>query len=448
MEQLKHHTDFPAIRCIIFNKHRNNYTGDNGMISDKNNEMKLFKLKRIRIIATGLLIAMALIYFVFERIETHNVFFPFISAFAEASMIGALADWSAVIALFRHPLGMTWLPHTAIIQKNKDRIGESLATFIVSNFFTKNIIKSKLNNIHFSKDILLYCRKNKNILTQKAVVNFPVVVGAFLNSSKVSETIQIELKSMLKKIEVYPLIDSILPVLILSELHIPIVHKLLDNVFQWISNNKEKTVKIIEGMNKKFAFPFVGDMIYNFIVKALSKLTEDTKNGVSTEFNKEILHNLPEKWLHDFKSSKEIRAKVESFKNDILDSDWFNNFVDEEISKSKVAIISYDYSSNEQIITKISEIFDFVLVDLLHDESIQKNLDDMIQDNIANIIFTYRQEIARLISDTVKEWPINDMANKLETEVGGDLQFIRINGTIIGGIAGLIIHAITLFFNK
>jgi uncharacterized membrane-anchored protein YjiN (DUF445 family) len=418
------------------------------MIMEKiksNQEIKLFKLKKMRLIATGLLIIMTLIYFIFKRIEANNMLFSFVTAFAEAAMIGALADWFAVVALFRYPFGMKWIPHTAIIQKNRDKIGESLAEFVVSNFFTENVIKSKLNNIHFSKDILQYFKNNKSFLAEKLLTNLPLVAGAFVNNSKVSEVIHTELKSRFKKLELYPLIDSLLPVFISSELHIPIICKLLDNVYQWVNNNKEKTIKIIEGLNKKFSFPFVGDIIYGFIVKTLMNITEDIQKGTLTEFNKEILHNLPQKWISELKTSEELKEKIEGLKNEIFDSEVFNNFIDEKISSITTSLISYNYASNEEISLKLSEILDFVAEDLLQDESIKKSLDDIITDNIANIIFNYRQEIAALISDTVKEWPIEDMVLKLETEVGGDLQYIRINGTVIGGIAGLVIHFISLF---
>lgn len=408
-------------------------------------EIKIFKLKRMRIIATGLLIVMAIIYLIFKRIESQNMLFSFIAAFAEAAMIGALADWFAVVALFRHPLGMRWLPHTAIIQNNRDKIGESLASFVVSNFFTENVIKGKLSNINFTKDILTYFKRNKEVLSEKILINVPVVMGIFLNKGKVSETIELEFKGALKKLELYPLIDSLLPVFIASQLHVSMIYKLLESIQQWTKIHKVKTIKIIEGMNSKFAFPFVGDMIYNFILKTLTKLTEDMENDVSTEFNQEILRNIPEKWIKEFRSSKQMKEKVENFKNEIFNSELFNDFIDDKISKLKTKLISYDYRSNEEITIKLSEIFDLLVEDLLLDDEIRKSMDNFIRDSIGNVIFTYRQEIAALISDTVKEWPIEDMVNKLETEVGGDLQYIRINGTIIGGIVGLLIHSVALF---
>lgn len=407
---------------------------------------KLSRLRTMRILATGLLVLMAFTYIIFKRFENHNLLFSSIVAFSEAAMIGALADWFAVTALFRHPLGMTWIPHTAIIQKNKDKIGNSLSNFVVSNFFTGEAIKGKLINIDFSENIMIYYNERKTLISEKIAANLPDILKMFLSNDKLAELVNTDLKSKLREIEIYSYIDKVLFALVSAELHVPVIKQLMGGTYKWVSENKEKTLKIIEGMNKTFTLPMVGDIIYNFILRTLSKLIEDMENGVSTEFNREILNNMPSKLVSDFKSSEGLREKVEKLKNDILDSDVFNNFVDEKISSIKETLVSYTTNSRDEVSCRLVEILDALFNDLMNNSSVRENFDSWIKDSLVDIICKYRQDISALISDTVKEWPVEDMVEKLEVQVGGDLQYIRINGTIIGGLAGLAIHLISKVF--
>jgi uncharacterized membrane-anchored protein YjiN (DUF445 family) len=398
----------------------------------------------MRIIATSLLILMTVTYFVFKRYEDYNLFFSFVTAFAEAAMVGALADWFAVVAIFRHPLGIPWIPHTAIIQKNKDRIGESIASFVVSNFFSDEVIKSKLETIRFSDTIISHFKENKKSLSAKAAEYIPDVMEPLLDRSSLPEIIHFQLKDKLKNVNVSPLADFLLSSLVSSQMHIPLVKKLLEDINKWACDNKENTIKIIEGMNRAFALPIVGDIIYRFIVKGLSKLIEDIENDAPTGFNNEILHNMPEKLANYVKTSQELQDKIEKLKIDILESEQFDKFVEEKISDVMEAVLLYVNNSNEEVAHMVEGIFNYVADDLLNDASIRESMDSLINDSIIGLVRTYREEIAGIISTTVKEWPMEDMVDKLETQVGGDLQYIRINGTVIGGIAGLIIHMITL----
>jgi uncharacterized membrane-anchored protein YjiN (DUF445 family) len=416
---------------------------DDMMDLDNVQQEKRQKLRRMRFIATGLLVTMTIIYFVCKRFETNSILISSIAAFAQAAMIGALADWFAVTALFKHPLGMSWIPHTAIIQKNKDKIGESLASFIVSNFFTEEVIKGKLKSINFFNDIISYIENNKGELSEKLISHLPVIVEPFLNSEKLYNAAIDELKKRLRRVELYPLVQTVVPAAISSEMHIPMIKELLKNTYKWVHNNRVKTLEILEGVDKKLTLPFVGDILYKYIDRALLKLIEDIENGVSTQFNREILHNLPAKLLRELEISEDIKLKTEKMKEDILESEQFNRFIEEKALNIKAAILSYNYNSNTELAALLSGTFSYIINELLGEESTRERVEEYIRSGISSVVCTYRQEIAELISGTVKNWPMDDMVEKLEVQVGGDLQYIRINGTIIGGIAGLIIHLLS-----
>lgn len=408
-------------------------------------EEKLHNLKRMRFIATGLLVLMTLSYFILKRLGTQNVFISSAVAFSEAAMIGALADWFAVVALFRHPLGISWIPHTAIIQKNQDKIGESLSNFVVGNFFTSEVLENKLQNVSFAESMAQYFINNREEISAKIAVQIPKTAELFFKSNYLNEFISNDLKSKFKEINLHPTIEKMLVSGIDAELHVPVAKQILASTYKWVIENKEKTLRMIEGMNKSFTLPFVGDIIYNFIVKNLAKLIEDLDAGAATDFNKELLHDLPMNAVMDFKKSKEWEIKIEKLKSDFLDSAAYQELVYEKLNNIEEKIINSIQSSPDLLNARISGIIEILADECMRNDSIRISIDNWIKEAVVNIIAKYRQEIGKLISDTVKEWPLEDMVEKLETQVGGDLQYIRINGTVIGGLAGLVIHTLSLW---
>ncbi|MDF2522521.1 MAG: hypothetical protein K0R31_162 [Clostridiales bacterium] len=415
---------------------------DNDFFMNEQKE-KLDKLKRMRIIATGLLILMTVCYFILKKFETQNLFLSSAAAFTEAAMIGALADWFAVVALFRHPLGMSWIPHTAIIQKNQEKIGESLSSFVVSNFFTPEVIRNKLQNVNFAESIAKYFKENRGEISVIITAQIPKTAELFFESNYFQGLIQHDLKNKLKGVNLHPMLEKIMKASVNAELHVPIAKQLLTVINKWVNENKEKTLKMIEGMNKGFALPFVGDIVYNSIIKTLAKLLEDIESGVPSDFNKELLHKLPQKAVRDFERSKEWELKVEGFKNDLLDSEAYQQFMEEKLSYIEERFINNIRNSPEVMHARVSDLIVYLADECLMNDSIQSSLDSWIKEGIISVIGKYKQDIGKLISETVKEWPMEDMVQKLETQVGGDLQYIRINGTIIGGLAGVAIHLVS-----
>ena len=152
--------------------------------SDETEKLRI-KLRKMRIIATSLLAAMTVIFIIFKRYEDRGLLYSSIVAFSEASMVGALADWFAVVALFKYPLGLKIIPHTAIIANNKTRIASALSNFVVSNFFTPENIKAKLDKISISGEIASYIESNKQVIAQNVAKKLPTVLDAAFPSEKV-----------------------------------------------------------------------------------------------------------------------------------------------------------------------------------------------------------------------------------------------------------------------
>lgn len=407
-------------------------------------QKKLYKLKRMKFIATGLLVLMSVIYIITKKFEANGIVFSSIAAFSEAAIVGALADWFAVTALFRHPLGIRYIPHTAIIQKNRDKIGESLSEFVVSNFFTPEIIESKLKDVELTGYIISYLQDKKGSIADKTVIYIPRAVKMLLDSRNFSMFSKADLKEKLRSIDIYPQVNGALQFMISSGIHVAAIQQFLGSIYHWTSENKEETLKIIEGINRKLAFPVLGDLVYKAVLKILSKLVEEVENGKDSQVSKELLYNLPYKLIEDISTSGEFREKIAQLKEDIIDSEGFDRFVDKKAAELKESILNYTAGPGEELARILEIIMDGLIKELSENESIKEELDKWLKDCTINIVCKHSTDIALLIRDTIDKWPVEDMVEKLETQVGGDLQYIRINGTVIGGLVGLIIHFITL----
>jgi uncharacterized membrane-anchored protein YjiN (DUF445 family) len=276
------------------------------------------KLKNMKIIATSLLVFMTIVFIIFKRYEGKGLFFSSVVAFAEASMVGALADWFAVVALFRHPLGLK-IPHTAIIQNNKQRIAKALSNFVVSNFFTPELIKAKLAMVSVSQKVSNYIEQNKATIAKGIANKLPAALNTFVNDTKLEGYIKIQVKKKISDLKLYPLLGAVLGPVIEAGYHKPLVKGLLNSTYYFIGDNKEKTMLILGGINKTFTMPFIGDLVYKKVLDFLARQVEELDTNEEVEINKLLLSALP-KLIEDMKNSQELIDKGELLKEQITNS--------------------------------------------------------------------------------------------------------------------------------
>ncbi len=411
--------------------------------TDENEKLRK-KLRTMKIIATSLLVFMTLVFIIFKRLQGRGLLFSSIAAFAEASMVGALADWFAVVALFKHPLGLRIIPHTAIIANNKSRIAKALSNFVVSNFFTPEIIKAKLDKVSISKTVSAYVAKNRGMIVNAIVVRLPSLADSFINDEKISNFIKAQLHTKAEDISLYPLLGKSLTPLVESGYHKPIVKGLLNATYKFINDNKDKTILVLGGINKTLALPFIGDLVYRKILEFLIRQTEEIDTNDEAEINKLLMSVIP-KLIDDMKNSQELIEKGETLKGQILNSEVYNKAV----NMLTEVIVDYknSYFENEAKLTeKVSLLIDMVINGINKNDTLRETIDNSVIGGIESIVSQYGDRVGSLIYDTMEGWETKDMVDKLEVQVGADLQYIRINGTVIGGLAGLIIHLLSQLF--
>lgn len=408
--------------------------------TDENEKLRK-KLRTMKIIATSLLVFMTLVFIIFRRLEGRGLLYSSIAAFAEASMVGALADWFAVVALFKHPLGLRIIPHTAIIAENKSRIAKALSNFVVSNFFTPDIIKSKLDKVSISKTVSAYVAKNREMIVKAIAVRLPYLADSFINDEKVGNYIKVQLNTKAKDICLYPLLGKSLTPLVESGYHKPIVKGILNATYKFISENKEKTILVLGGINKTLTMPFIGDLVYRKILEFLNRQTEEIDTNEEVEINKLIMSVIP-KLINDMKNSQELIEKGETLKGQILDSEVYNKAV----NMLTEVIVNYKnsyFENEEKLNEKVSLLIDMIISGINNNDILRETIDNSVIGGVESIVSQYGDRVGSLIYDTMEGWETKDMVDKLEVQVGADLQYIRINGTVIGGLAGLVIHLLT-----
>ncbi len=416
---------------------------ENYTYTDENEKLRK-KLRMMKIIATSLLVFMTLVFIIFKRLQGRGLLYSSIAAFAEASMVGALADWFAVVALFRHPLGLRIIPHTAIIANNKSRIAKALSNFVVSNFFTPEIIKAKLDKISISKAVAGYLEKNRDMIVKAIVVRLPALADSFINDEKIGNFIKAQLHTKAEDISLYPLLGKSLTPLVESGYHKPIVKGLLNATYKFINENKDKTILVLGGINKTLALPFIGDLVYRKILEFLIRQTEEIDTNDEAEINKLLMSVIP-KLIDDMKNSQELIEKGESLKSQILNSEVYNKAV----NMLTEVIVDYknSYFKNEAKLTeKVNLLIDMTINGINNNDTLRETIDNSVIGGIESIVSLYGDRVGSLIYDTMEGWETKDMVDKLEVQVGADLQYIRINGTVIGGLAGLVIHLLSRLF--
>ena len=429
-----------------------------GFDSQNNDLLKIkeIKLKRMRILSTGLLIFVTILYFIFKGLhfdQSHNLFLSSLVAFCEASMVGALADWFAVVALFRHPLGMSWIPHTAIIKNNKTQIGDSLAYFVVNNFFTDESIGDLLKEMKFSKLLDSYIVENKDFIAKKIVQKAPEVLIQVSRDEAFRNMTLEGIDNTLEKVKVSQTAGIILDkAVIATGNNIALVKIVIKLITKELENNKGAITGFIQNQRIMGLFSIpetMAEKIYSDMHLLLDEEINNIEKDDKGKLSKILLERL-DKFALDLMTSEEVIYKGERLKEDFLSSDVYNNFRNKNlwnvVEDNLLNAMLLDLDKKSEILyEKVKEYIDILIEENLRDVEKSKKIDKWAIATIASLISANRGSIGDLISNTVHQWPENDMVEKLEFQVGSDLQFIRINGTLVGGLVGVLIHLVSHF---
>jgi len=397
----------------------------------------------MKVVATGLLVVMAAVFFAARALEPRYPWLTYVKAFAEAAMVGGLADWFAVTALFRHPLGLP-IPHTAIIPRNKDRIGEALASFIRENFLIPSVVARRMQNIDVAGTAGRFLQTPAGEGTRIRAGASRLIADIFesLDDERLGGLVKSAISTRLRKMEVSPLLGHALASAINEDRHVP----MLEAAIRWTARALDANEPLIREMVHKKAnwvLKLAGfdAKLADAIIDGLRKLTVEMSTDPAHPVRVKIEEALAQ-LANDLQTRPETRERVEAIKDQLLDNQSVSLWIDTLWQKGREAIIRAARNPDAVMAGKLGEILKSMGGTLEKDSRIRAAINQFARRAVVGMAASYGGSIVKLVSETIRGWDAQTVTNRLEAAVGRDLQYIRINGTLVGGLVGVVLRVI------
>ncbi len=411
-----------------------------------NDEQKKQQLRRYKTLATGLFILMAVVFLSMTILQKQNSshWIGYIRAFSEAAMVGALADWFAVTALFNYPLGLK-IPHTNLIENSKEKIGDNLGNFVVDNFLSPQNIRPYIVKLKISVYVAEWLSKdnNQNVLINELSSIIKDIINK-LDDESVVNFISNKAEEMTDSIKLNSVIGNGIEYLLNKNDHQKIITNLSSQIKNYILENRELVSERV-GKESFFLIPkSIDNKIAEKITKGLSDYFLEVEENINHPLRAEMTNKILD-FSKELKNEPKWETEFDSIKNDFLQSDKIKQYsadIWQSLKSSLIKELSEEDSKLKSYVKK--NINEFVFT-LQHDEVFQNRIDKWVRLTAYKYILKNTRNFGELISNTVGNWEGKELSRKLELEVGKDLQFIRINGTIVGGLVGLLIYTIANF---
>jgi len=404
--------------------------------------VKQAQLDRMKRRASGLLVVAAVIYVIARFFEGRHPWLGYVRATAEAGMVGGIADWFAVTALFRHPMGIP-IPHTAIVPNRKDRIGQSLGRFVQNNFLSREVIVHKLRSVGAARKMADWLSQPENArsISRHASVAVTGVVQV-LRDEDVQEMIDQSITSRVRRTQVAPLMGRVLGIVTAENRHQDLLDSALRLITRLLNENREALREKI-GEETPWWFPnAVDDKIHERVVTGiehtLHDVSVDPEHPLRARFNEAV-----EEFVEKLKSSPEMIARGELLKEEVLQHPTVRSYSASLWGEMKESLLRHNDDPESSFRQRLERAVTSFGESLRTDEELLDKVEGWIEGAVLYVVEQYRHEVADLISTTVQAWPAEDTSRKIELQIGKDLQFIRINGTLVGGLAGLLIYTVS-----
>jgi len=397
----------------------------------------------MKVVATGLLVVMAAVFFVTRAFEHQYPGLGYVKAFAEAAMVGGLADWFAVTALFRHPLGLP-IPHTAIIPRNKDRIGEALANFLKENFLIPSVVARRMQRLDVAGAAGRFLQTPAGEGTRIRAGASRLIADVFesLDDERLGGIVKGAVATRLHKMEVSPLLGHALASAINEDRHVP----MLEATIRWTARALDANEQLIREMVRKRAnwvlkLAGLDEKLADAVIDGLKKLTVEMSTDPAHPVRIKVEEALAQ-LANDLQTRPETRERVEAIKEQLLDNRSVSLWLDALWQRGREAIIKAARNPDAVLAGKLGEIMKSMGTTLEKDARIRAAINQFARRAVVGMSASYGGSMVKLVSETVRGWDAQTVTNRLESAVGRDLQYIRINGTLVGGLVGLILHVI------
>ena len=396
--------------------------------------------------ASGLLVLATIIFVIARLLETRHPWIGYLRAMAEAAMVGGLADWFAVTAIFRHPMGIP-IPHTAIIPAKKDRVARTLGAFVQHNFLTREVIEGRLRGLRIGERLAAWVAQPENARTIARQAASALSAGAqMLRDEDVQELIDHTLEERIRMTHIAPIAGKLLSVVTEDNRHQELLDEAIALIARTVEQNHDLIRERVQRESPWWVPTAVDEKIFKKLVlsieRTLVEIRDDPEHPLRERFDLAL-----RTFIENLQHSPQTLARAEELKLEFLDAEAVRRFSSSLWLDAKAALLRFaeraeetpkEGGTIERALTAFGEA-------VLADPALVQKVDEFITDVAAFLVERYQHDIADLITQTVRNWDADVTTRRIELAIGRDLQFIRINGTLVGALAGLLIYTISKF---
>ena len=400
------------------------------------------RLDQMKRRATGLLAFATVLFAITRYFESRFPWLGVVRATAEASMVGGLADWFAVTAIFRRPLGLP-IPHTAIVPTRKDRVGRTLGAFVQKNFLTREVIEGKLRTLNAGERLARWISQPENARMIARHAASSLAAGAqMLREEDVQAMIDRGVENRIRETRVAPLVGKVLSVVTEGNRHQELLNEAIKLMSRAVEDNGDLIRQRIEQESPWWVPTAVDDKIYKKIINGIGntlvEIREDPYHPLRARFDQALRD-----FVDKLQSSPETIARAEEIKQELLDAAAVRRFSSSLWHDARAALVRYAENKEGTSWGTIERALNAFGETVLKDRELMHKVDDLVVEAAVFLVAKYQDEVADLIAHTVRSWDPEVTSKRVELAIGRDLQFIRINGTLVGGLAGMVIYLIS-----
>ncbi|MFI6641571.1 DUF445 domain-containing protein [Streptomyces sp. NPDC050504] len=407
-------------------------------------EEKQRGVRRMKLTATALLVLVAVVYTLATWAKNSGISgWPgYVAAAAEAGMVGALADWFAVTALFRRPLGLP-IPHTAIIPTKKDQLGASLGSFVGENFLSSEVVRGRIHALGIGGRLGAWLAEPAHVDRVTAELA-TALRGALtvLRDSDVQAVVGEAITRRADAAEIAPGVGKTLEKVVADGAHHRAVDLICVRAHDWLVDHSDSVMDAVEGgapgWTPRFVDKRIGEKVYKELLRFVTEIRDMPGHPARGAIDRFLTD-----FAGELQSDTETRARLERMKSELLARPEVQDVIASAWSAVRNMIISAAEDEQSELRLRARASLMALGARLATDGRLQAKLEGWLEDAAVYVVTQYRSEITSLISDTVASWDADQTSKKIEAHIGRDLQFIRINGTVVGALAGLLIYTVS-----
>lgn len=401
-------------------------------------------VRRMKLTAAGLLLFVAVVYALATWAGHAGAghWTGYVAAAAEAGMVGALADWFAVTALFRHPLGLP-IPHTAIIPTKKDQLGVSLGEFVGENFLSEDVVRQRLAAVGIGSRLGDWLAEPAN--ADRVTAELATALRGALTVLRDSDVQAVVGEAITRRAdarEIGPAVGKLLDRIVADGGHRRVVDLVVGRAHEWLERHRDDVMVAIEGgapgWTPRFVDRKVGDRVYKELLRFVTEMREMPSHPARAALDRFLTD-----FASDLQSDTETRARVDRLKREVLARDEVQDLIASAWTAVRSMIVAAAEDEQSELRLRVRSGLLSLGRRLATEPKMQGKVDRWVEGAAVHVVTSYRKEITSLITETVAGWDAEHTTRKIEAHIGRDLQFIRINGTVVGSLAGLVIYTVS-----